>query len=394
MIFFWLTAEMPSPPNTGGRIVMYKRIEYFSRQNEIFLFSIIDSEEDRNYQSDMEKYCREVRLYNRKEKKNKNLLKLFKGPYVCTSRWQKCMKDDIDKMFDDIKPDYIMVDFPQMLGNISNKVFKSGNVVLNQHNTEYQTLRNLSGLYSSWPMRIASKIESYRLQLLEKEYYSKNLIKLYTFLSIEDKAFFEKKYGLTNTYLVPIGTEVIRLAEPEKKDFIISYIGKMEYLANAEASVWFANNVYSKLKSHIPNLKYFIVGKNPLESVVSLSKNDKNIVVTGTVSDMKAYFEQSDIIVIPLFHGGGVKVKLLEALGYGKLVITTPKGVEGTVFTDKKELLVAATSNEFVDLCLDVYKIPEKYSSIRECGFKRIQDEFTWESIIKNFEGKLKSMKN
>ena len=392
MKIFWLTSEMPCPPNTGGRIVMYKRIEYFSRQNDIFLFSIIDSEEERNYQCDMDKYCKEVHLYNRKEQKCNNLLKLFKGPYVCTSRWQKSMKDDIEKMFDKIEPDYILVDFPQMLGNISNKIFKSGNVVLNQHNTEYQTLRNLSGLYSSWLMRIAGKVESYRLQLLEKEYYSMNLIKLYTFLSIEDKSFFEKKYGLNNTYLVPVGTETIKLPEPPKKDFIISYIGKMEYPANAEASVWFANNVYSKLKSHIPNLKFFIVGKNPLESVISLGKNDENIVVTGTVSDIKAYFEQSDIIVIPLFHGGGVKVKLLEALGYGKLVITTPKGIEGTVFTDKKELLVANTSKEFVELCIDVYKSPEKYKSIKECGFKRIQDEFTWASIINNFEEKLKSM--
>ncbi len=392
MKLFWLTAEMPFPPNTGGRIGMFKRIEYFSKGNEIFLFSIIDSDEDYKYKTDMLKYCKDVRLYDRKKKKLLNLLKLFLGPYVCVSRWQGQMKDDITDLFLSIKPDFIIVDFPQMLGNISNKVLKAGKIILNQHNTEYLTLRNVSKLFSNPIKRLAGKIESYRLQLFEKKCYRKGLIKLFTFVSTEDKKFFENRYGLTNTLLVPVGTEAVKLHKKDNQSFNISYIGKMEYPPNAEAAVWFAKNVFDKLKNKINNLKYYVVGKNPLKSVLDLTTLDKNIIVTGTVDNIDTYFEKSDIVVIPLFYGGGVKVKLLEELGHGCLVITKDKGIEGTTFNHNKELLVANSPDEFVDLCNDVFLNPEKYNIVKEQAFKCIENQFTWNAIINNFEQKLKSL--
>lgn len=392
MKLFWLTAEMPFPPNTGGRIVMFKRIEYLSKNNEIYLFSIIDSEEDYKYRDDLLKYCKNVFLYNRHDHRLRNLLKLVHGPYVCVSRWQNEMKKDIDILYEDTCPDFVVVDFPQMLGNISEKVMRNGRVVLNQHNTEYVTLRNLSNIYNTFLKRMASKIESYRLESLEKKYYERNLIKLYTFVSIEDKEFFENKYGLHNTYLIPVGTEISKCDSKRKKEFIVSYIGKMEYPANVEAAIWFANNVFKKAENVIPELKYFVVGKNPLPEVKALQENNPNIIVTGTVDNVDEYFEKSDIIVIPLFHGGGVKVKLLEALGHGKLVITTNKGIEGTAFEDKKELLVAESPEQYVELISDIYAHPEVYESIKEEGLKCVQENFTWSSIISRFEMKLKEM--
>ena len=114
--------------------------------------------------------------------------------------------------------------------------------------------------------------------------------------------------------------------------------------------------------------------------------------VTGTVDNIDDYFEKSDIIVIPLFHGGGVKVKLLEALGHGKLVITTSKGIEGTVFEDRKELLVAETPEQYVELINDIYVQPGNYESIKNEGRKCVLENFTWAAIINGFEMKLKEM--
>lgn len=394
MKLFWLTAEMPYPPNTGGRIVMFKRIEYLSKNNEIYLFSIVDSDNDYQYRSEMLKYCKNVFLYNRHNHRLRNLIKLVRGPYVCVSRWQNEMKNEIDVLYEDICPDFVIVDFPQMLGNLSDKVMGYGRVVLNQHNTEYVTLRNLSNIYNSFLMRMASKVESYRLKSLENKYYKRNLIKLYTFVSIEDKNFFEKQYGLNNTCLLPIGTEISKYESKRNKEFIISYIGKMEYPANAEAAIWFANNVFKRIEKAIPNLKYFIVGKNPLPEVKALQEINPNIIVTGTVDNIDEYFEKSDIIVIPLFHGGGVKVKLLEALGHGKLVITTNKGLEGTVFENRKELLVAESPEQYEELINDIYAHPDVYESIKKEGWRCVQDNFTWSAIINGFEMKLKGMTN
>ena len=392
MKLLWLTAEIPFPPNTGGRIVMFKRIEYLSKNNEIHLFSIIDSDNDNKYKSELLRYCKNVFLYNRNKHRLSNLLKLGYGPYVCVSRWQSTMKKDIDTLFGEIHPDFVIVDFPQMLGNLSDNVMNNGNIVLNQHNTEFVTLRNISSIYRNPLMRLAGKAESYRLKRLERNYYKQNLIKLYTFVSIEDMKFFEENYNLCNTYLLPIGTEISVLDTQHDDEFNISFIGKMDYPANAEAAIWFARNVFVKIKDQIPHLKYYIVGKNPLPMVRTLSDENPDIIVTGTVEDISEYFAKSDIVVIPLFHGGGVKVKLLEALGHGKLVITTSKGIEGTIFEDKKELLVAETSEQFAKIILDIYSNPNIYEPIKQQGFKCVKNKFTWSAIMEVFEEKLRKL--
>ena len=391
MKIIWLTAEMPYPPNTGGRVAMFRKIEHLSQNNEIYLYSIVDSDTDVNYKDGLTPYCVEVSLYDRREEKGTLPLKILKGPYVCVSRWISKMKQDILNCYAQINPDYILVEFPQMLGNLTTEILNSGKVVLNQHNTEYLTLRNLSSTYNSRLMRCAAKIESLRLEKFEKRCYKKYNIKLFTFVSIKDKSFFEIKYHKTNTYLLPIGTEVFPYEKRSKnnRSFNIAYFGKMSYPANDEAVTWFVDNVFMKLKKIIPYAKFYIIGKDPTQNVIELSKKGNDIIVTGTVDDINQYYNISDLVVIPLFHGGGVKVKLLEALGHGKLVITTNKGIEGTIFEDGEELLVANTADEFLKLCHSVCLNYEKYEEIKQNGLNTVETHFSWSKIVEQYEKEL-----
>ncbi len=90
----------------------------------------------------------------------------------------------------------------------------------------------------------------------------------------------------------------------------------MSYLPNVEAALWFSKQVFFLLfKKKIPESKFYIIGKDPSKELVELSGSNPNIVVTGTVDSIEDYYEHTDIVVIPLTHGGGVKVKVLEALG-------------------------------------------------------------------------------
>lgn len=125
MKLIMLMPEMPFPANTGGRILVAKRLEYLSKNNEIYLFCIVDGEKDFLFKKELEKFCKEVHLYDRSKVKIQNMFKsLFIGPYACASRTYKKLKDDIDLCFDKIQPEFVIVEFPQMLGNISPKILK------------------------------------------------------------------------------------------------------------------------------------------------------------------------------------------------------------------------------------------------------------------------------
>ena len=392
MKVIWISSECPYPANTGGRIVVMKKLEYFSQKNDIYFFCVIDNDDEYKYRFELLKYCKEVHLYKRN--KSIALPKLVKGPFVCVSRWITTMKKDIDICFEKEKIDWVIVEFPQMLGNIGRKIFDSGKLVLNQHNVEYKTLNNLAKSISNPIKRIIYGIEAKRLYQFEERYYRNFNIKLFTFVSIEDKAFFERKFGIFNTLLVPVGAEVYDYEENKNNNNIISYFGKMSYPPNAEAVIWFSNQVFPIIQKEVPESKFYVVGKDPSTELVSLLKSNPNVVVTGTVDKIEDYYKQTDLVVVPLSHGGGVKVKVLEALGYGKLVISTAKGIEGTSFRNEIDILTAESAKEFAHICINALHNLSCYVKVRRCGYEKIQRNFTWKAIVERFEQELNLLKS
>jgi glycosyltransferase involved in cell wall biosynthesis len=81
------------------------------------------------------------------------------------------------------------------------------------------------------------------------------------------------------------------------------------------------------------------------------------VIVHGTVPDMRPYFRRATLVVVPLLHGGGTRLKILEAGASGKAIVSTSVGAEGLAFRPGHDLVLADTPEEFADavtrLCRD-----------------------------------------
>lgn len=389
MKIIWITPECPYPPNSGGRSGIWNRIIQFSKNNEIFLFSIAD-EEDFQYINEINKYCKETKLY----KKTKSLFTIIKSliyPYTAVSRWNNNMKRDITETIRKIKPDFIIVDSPQMLGIFNKKSLKEENIILCQHNIEYLTLRNIAKGIKNPIKKLMYYIVSKQLELYEKKMYRKNIFKLVTFVSINDKKYFENKYNYTNTFLVPVGAYITDEINNDGNDII--FVAKMSYPPNEEAAIWYLENVWDNVYKENNTTKFYIVGKDPSDNIKQLAQKHKNVIVTGTVDSLKKYYDMAKIVIVPIFTGGGVNVKLLEALGNGKLVITTPKGIEGTDFEKNIQLLVCENAEEFIYECNNVLEKYSDYSYIVLNALKKMKEDYSWEKVVGDFEQKLIKIK-
>ena len=177
----WLTPEIPYPP-IGGRNGVFNRIKQLSKYNEIYLFSIAYSEEEKKLENEMMEYCVEVKYYNRNESKIKTLFKSLLAPYSVASRTIPQLKKDLNHLLDREKIDTIIVDFPNMASNIIK--LDVGNIycTLNQHNTEYKRMRDMVKVTNiSIVKRVMYYLESFRLEFYEKKIYNKNIFKSVTF---------------------------------------------------------------------------------------------------------------------------------------------------------------------------------------------------------------------
>ncbi len=390
MDIIWITDECPYPANTGGRVGVWKRIEYMSYRNNIYLFTIIDDADEKKYIDSIRKWCKDVYMYERNSK-IKILFQLFRYPYPAVSRWNKNMKEDIEKLSESLNPDYILVDGPHMMGVLSNKVINNQQVVLNQHNIEHLSLKSI-GIDTYNPIKkILYTITSYKMEKYEKKVYNDKII-LYTFVSSTDKKYFEQKYNKKNTLLVPVGAE-LNFDLIYNNRHIMIFVAKMSYQSNEDGAIWLLNNVWEKVLEKVPDANLYLVGKNPSEKLRSLAKEHKGVIVTGTVDDLEKYYAKTNLVVVPIFSGGGVKVKLLEALGYGKIVVTTKKGIEGTKFKNKKHLIATENSNVFAKECISIMNNPKKYEVMQKNVIQLMTEEYSWKSIINAFEYKLALIK-
>jgi polysaccharide biosynthesis protein PslH len=138
--------------------------------------------------------------------------------------------------------------------------------------------------------------------------------------------------------------------EPDAESIVLS--GLMNYFPNVAGARHFHAHVYPLLKKARPHLKWYIVGRNCHPSVLDLAKDDPSIIVTGEVPDAMEYVVKGSVVVVPLLHGSGTRLKILEAWAVDRPVVSTSKGCEGIECRHDHDILIADTPQAFADAVL------------------------------------------
>ncbi len=123
------------------------------------------------------------------------------------------------------------------------------------------------------------------------------------------------------------------------------FIGALDWMPNQQGVVWFLEKVWKKIAAKHPDAVFHLAGKNTPEWL--RNKAGKLATVHGEVPDAKAFNRQFPVMVAPLFSGSGIKIKVLEGMALGRVVITTSIGAEGIPAVPGQHLLIADSALEF-----------------------------------------------
>jgi polysaccharide biosynthesis protein PslH len=120
----------------------------------------------------------------------------------------------------------------------------------------------------------------------------------------------------------------------------VLFTGTFAHLPNREAAIWLAREIMPAVRERQPEAMLRIVGRTPPREVLELA--GPGIEVVADAPSMEAHLEQAAVIAAPVRSGGGMRMKVLEALARGKAVVTTSLGAEGfTCFEEPPPLAVA-----------------------------------------------------
>ncbi|MDR0368849.1 MAG: glycosyltransferase family 4 protein, partial [Bacteroidales bacterium] len=226
-------------------------------------------------------------------------------------------------------------------------------LVLRTHNIEHFIWKRVSDNLPLGIKKLYLSILSKQLELFEIKSIPK--FDAVMCISFVDKQWVENRKLSVPIKVIPFGIDMDEKIK-EKVAFSmrnIFYIGSMDWFPNLEGVCWFLKNVWKFLHEKYPELIFRIAGRNIPEALKAIDTN--GIEIVGEVENAQQFMEENGILVVPLWSGSGVRIKIIEAMSVGKLVITTSIGVEGIEADNKKHVLTANTVNEFVetiDFCM------------------------------------------
>jgi glycosyltransferase involved in cell wall biosynthesis len=146
-------------------------------------------------------------------------------------------------------------------------------------------------------------------------------------------------YGM----ILPPATDPAR----EVADTVL-FTGTFAHLPNREAAIWLAREIMPAVRLRRPEAKLRIVGRTPPREVLELAGTGVEIVADA--ASMEPHLEQAAVIVAPVRSGGGMRMKVLEAIARGKPVVTTALGAEGfTAFPGAMPFAVADEAEPFAE---------------------------------------------
>ena len=354
MRILFLTAHLPFPPFSGGRRREFELISRLGKDFEIYLCSITKTwETDRTYISNLLCYCASVKLFKAVSNDNKqyalypNQIKRHTSKEA-SSYISFSLKN---KLFDVVHVEgyYLMQHLP-----IKSEI----PVLLVEHNIE--CLLNLQRVKLATIQQDKSYYWREYVDTLKWErIFWKRATKCVT-LTTEDESNMRQLEPHINIRTIPNGIDHHKMIDEAASSNIcknsivgarcpsILFVGNFLYEPNIDAALYFSQLIFPLILKDVPNAKLLLVGNAPPPEICSLTFN-KQIKVSGYVDSLTHFYKAADVVVCPLRIGGGVKVKVLEALNAGKAIVSTSIGVQGLDLSTYRAVTVADEVADFAE---------------------------------------------
>ena len=386
-----LTHEIPSPSRSDV-LTFYHFIKYISKfGNRVTLLSLTTSENDNKHIiDDLKKYCSIFTIEIKKNKyMHKQILKTIKNT-LCISNLSLKIEGRT---------------FPNLLDyHYHPRMHKKVNECLNvgEYDLIYSA-RTMANYVQNIPlpkvvqpfdatyewnrqMYVTSKgmqkIIYYIMYKMAKTYEKNNYKKFSACLVVtqKDKDLICSLSQETNCIVIPNGVD-IDFFKPQDvvEDYpSVVFVSDMSGKPTIDNILYFYKNIYPFIIQEIPNIKLYLVGRNPAKEIRDL-ESDSTVIVTGTVEDVRPYIAKSSVFIAPMIVGTGIKNKVLEAMAMGKAVVTTSIGADGINGVDGTDFMITDSPNDFAKITLKLLNDVEIRNVLGNNARNVIEKDYSWE---------------
>lgn len=227
------------------------------------------------------------------------------------------------------------------------KKISKAKIVLRAHNVEYKIWERISSntknpIKKSYLSLLAKRLKAYEIKTF------KDLDGIVAMTKIDANQFVQLGFNKFIT-AVPTGY-IINKGESENVEVeknSIFHIASMDWLPNVEGIKWFLNKVWKTVYLNSPNSKLYLAGREMPQEFYDLKLD--NVITVGKVESAKEFYLSKKIMIVPVLSGSGMRIKIIEGMALGKVIISTTIGAEGIQVTNNKNILIADSPEEFAE---------------------------------------------
>ncbi len=384
MKILMLTPYLPYPLLTGGQTRSFNLIKRLSSLgHEITLFCLVKDDNERVHVPQLQKFCKEVQVFNRSQKPwtLKNILRTGFSyfPFLVVRNWAKGEKAAIERTLEGGQFDLIHAETFYVMPHIPKTKIP---ILLVEQTIEYLVYSHYAENYPKFFVRPFLYFDVLKMKYWEKRFWSE-ATKVVA-MSEEDKQIMLSQSPNLDVDIVPNGVDSDYFAEKideRLKEPIILYLGNFTWLQNREAVSILVEKIWPVIKSKLTSAKLWIIGKDAQKFFPKLPSDDIRVEEVG---DVREIYQQASVLVAPIYGGGGTRYKNFEAFASGLPVVTTSIGIRGTDVKSGREVIISDKPEEIADAATSLLTDKTVYKNIAENAKKMVREKYDWDPIAKN----------
>lgn len=168
------------------------------------------------------------------------------------------------------------------------------------------------------------------------------------------------------------------------------FIGPESHMPNKQGLKWFLEEVFPIVRKKIPDVTLEIIGRWSNPTIDEWKSLFQGINFLGYVEELPSAIAQS-VLIVPLFQGSGIRMKILEACNVGIPFVSTTIGAEGLGFTDGENCFITNDANNFADDIVQLITDVNLADQFVERSVSYIRNNFSDEKFV---ESRMKCYKN
>jgi polysaccharide biosynthesis protein PslH len=256
--------------------------------------------------------------------------------------------------------------------------------ILVDHDPGLRAAEHMAGV-TAGRQRLAHRLDAFEW----RRYWRRNLAALdaAVVFTEDDRALLRSVVPDLRVATIPLGIDLPdEPLSPLGTDGSVIFVGGYAHQPNADAALRLAQAIMPRVRRDAGPTKLVLVGDRPTPEMAAAAGSRDEVEITGRVASVEPYVDRAAVVALPIRIGGGMRVKLLEALAAGKAVVASPVAAAGLPLRDREQLILARTDAEFGEAIVALLHDERRREQLGRAARTWAVAHLSWESRVQDYE--------